>query len=148
VKQNPLRKLHALGQSVWLDYIRRDLMSSGELRRLIEQDGLCGITSNPAIFESSITGSRDYDADIRTMTRQGKSALAIYEALSQRDTQTAADEFRPVYESTDAADGYVSLEVNPHLARDTHGRSRKRAACGPRCTGPMSSSRCQPRPKG
>lgn len=121
MKGNPLRKLHALGQSIWLDYIRRDLIGSGELRRLIEEDGLCGITSNPAIFEDSITRSHDYEEDIRALAHQGRSALAIYEALSQHDVQRAADEFRPVYDSMDAADGYVSLEVNPHLARDTHG---------------------------
>jgi transaldolase len=121
MKDNPLRKLHALGQAIWLDYIRRDLISSEKLRRLIEEDGLCGITSNPAIFERSISGSRDYDADIRAMTLQGKGVMAIYEALSQCDVQNAADEFRSMYEMTDAADGYVSLEVNPHLARDTLG---------------------------
>ena len=121
MKENSLRKLQALGQSLWLDYIRRDLISSGELRRLIAEDGLRGITSNPAIFEKSITGSRDYDEDIRAMALQGKGAMAIYEALSQSDVQRAADEFRPLYDSTDAADGYVSLEVNPHLAHDTVG---------------------------
>ncbi len=121
MKENSLRKLQALGQSLWLDYIRRDLISSGELRRLIAEDGLRGITSNPAIFESSITGSHEYDEDIRAMAHQGKGAMAIYEALSQGDVQRAADEFRPVYDSTEAADGYVSLEVNPHLAHDTHG---------------------------
>ncbi len=121
MKENPLRKLQALGQSVWLDYIRRDLISSGELRRLMAEDGLRGITSNPAIFKKSITGSHDYDADIRAMALQGKSVMEIYEALSQWDVQRAADEFRPVYDSTNAADGYVSLEVNPHLAHDTHG---------------------------
>ena len=121
MKESPLRKLHALGQSIWLDYIRRDLMSSGDLRRLIAQDELRGITSNPAIFEKSITGSHDYDEDIRSMALQGKGIMAIYEAVSQDDVQRAADEFRIVYDSTDAADGYVSLEVNPHLAHDTHG---------------------------
>ena len=120
-KEQPLRKLQALGQSLWLDYIRRDLISSGELRRLIAEDGLRGITSNPAIFEKSITDSRDYDEDIRAMAHQGKGDMEIYEALSQRDVQRAADEFRTLYESTDAADGYVSLEVNPHLAHDTPG---------------------------
>ena len=121
MKENPLLKLRTLGQSIWLDYIRRDLISSGELRRLIEQDGLRGITSNPAIFEHSITGSDVYNEDIRAMAHQGKSVMEIYEALSQGDVQRAADEFRPLYDSTDAADGYVSLEVNPHLAHDAHG---------------------------
>ena len=121
MKENPLLTLHALGQSIWLDYIRRDLISSGELRRLITADGLRGITSNPAIFEHSITGSDEYNEDIRAMAHHGKSVMEIYEALSQGDVQRAADEFRPLYDSTDAADGYVSLEVNPHLAHDAHG---------------------------
>ena len=121
MKENPLLKLHALDQSIWLDYIRRDLISSGELRRLIAEDGLRGITSNPAIFEHSITGSDEYNEDIRAMAHHGKSVMEIYEALSQGDVQRAADEFMPLYDSTNAADGYVSLEVNPHLAHDAPG---------------------------
>jgi transaldolase len=118
---NPLKKLGTLGQSIWLDYIRRDLITNGQLRRLIEDDGLRGMTSNPSIFEKAIVESHDYDADILAMVREGKAAGEIYETLSRRDVQSAADEFRPVYESTDGSDGYVSLEVNPHLAHDTHG---------------------------
>ena len=121
MKENHLKQLGRFGQSIWLDYIRRDLIATGELRRLIEEDGLRGMTSNPAIFEKAITGSHDYDEDIRTMALEGKDCLAIYEALSQRDVQDAADEFRPVYDETDGQDGYVSLEVNPHLAHDTNG---------------------------
>lgn len=121
MKENPLLKLHALGQSIWLDYIRRDLISSGELSRLIAKDGLRGITSNPAIFEHSITGSDEYNEDIRAMAHHEKSVMEIYEELSQGDVQRAADVFRPLYDSTDAADGYVSLEVNPHLAHDARG---------------------------
>ena len=121
LKENHLKQLGTLGQSIWLDYIRRDLIVSGELRRLIEEDGLRGMTSNPSIFEKAIAGSRDYDNDIRTMALDGKDCKAIYEALSQRDVQGAADEFRPVYEETDGKDGFVSLEVNPHLAYDTNG---------------------------
>jgi hypothetical protein len=117
MKDNPLRKLGRLGQSIWLDYIRRDLIVSGELRRLIEEDGLRGMTSNPSIFEKAIAGSHDYDEDIRVMVLEGKGVKAIYEALSQRDVQSAADEFRPLYDKTEGIDGYVSLEVNPHLAR-------------------------------
>ena len=120
MKNNPLKQLGTLGQSIWLDYIRRDLIASGELRRLIEEDGLRGMTSNPAIFEKAIAESHDYDEDIRAMALEGKDAKAIYEALSQRDVQSAADEFRPLYDRTDGKDGYVSLEVNPHLAHDTH----------------------------
>lgn len=118
---NPLKRAGGLGQSLWLDYIRRDLMLGGELRRLIEEDGLRGMTSNPAIFEKAIANSREYDADIQALALKGKDAQAIYESLSQRDVQAAADEFRPLYDRTDGQDGYVSLEVNPHLARDTRG---------------------------
>ena len=121
MKHNPLKQLEALGQSIWLDYIRRDLITSGDLRRLIEQDGLRGMTSNPAIFEKAIATSHEYDADIQDMAAQGKAALQIYEALSQRDVQSAADEFRPLYDRTDGQDGYVSLEVSPRLAHDTDG---------------------------
>ena len=121
MKNNPLIALGTLGQSIWLDYIRRDLISSGELRRLIEEDGLRGITSNPAIFEKAIAGNKDYDEDIVAMALDGKNAKDMYEALSQRDVQSAADEFRPLYDNTDGRDGYVSLEVNPHLAHDTAG---------------------------
>jgi len=121
MKDNPLKKLAALGQSIWLDYIRRNLMASGELRRLIEDDGLRGMTSNPSIFEKAIVESHDYDEDIRAMVLDGKGVKEIYEALSQRDVQSAADNFRPEYDMTEGKDGYVSLEVNPHLAHDTTG---------------------------
>jgi transaldolase len=116
-----LKKLGTFGQSIWLDYIRRDLIANGELRRLIEEDGLRGMTSNPSIFEKAIAESHIYDQDIRDMALKKKDVKAIYEAISQRDVQNAADEFRSVYEKTDGKDGYVSLEVNPHLAHDTKG---------------------------
>jgi transaldolase len=121
MSSNPLKQLGTLGQSIWLDYIRRDLMSSGGLRRLIEEDGLRGMTSNPSIFEKAIVESHDYDEDIRAMALKGKDAEATYETISQRDVQSAADEFRLLYDRTDGQDGYVSLEVNPHLAHDTKG---------------------------
>ena len=121
MKENPLIKLESLGQSVWLDYIRRDLFSSGKLRRLIDDDGLRGMTSNPSIFENAIAESNIYDQDIRDIALKKKDVKEIYETLSQRDVQSAADEFRSVYEKTDGKDGYVSLEVNPHLAYDTKG---------------------------
>ncbi|MGA1992276.1 MAG: transaldolase family protein, partial [Bryobacteraceae bacterium] len=118
---NSLRQLGTLGQSIWLDYIRRDLIACGGLQLLIAEDGLRGMTSNPSIFEKAIAESNEYDEDIRAMAHAGKSAEAIYESLSQRDVESAADEFRPLYDSTDGKDGYVSLEVNPHLAHDTNG---------------------------
>ena len=121
MNDNPLKQLGTLGQSIWLDYIRRDLIAGGRLRRLIEEDGLRGMTSNPSIFEKAIADSHDYDGDIQAMARAGKDTKAIYETLSQRDVQNAADEFRPLYDRTDGKDGYVSLEVNPHLAHDTNG---------------------------
>ncbi|MDQ5767799.1 transaldolase [Thiothrix subterranea] len=121
MKNNPLNQLATFGQSIWLDYIRRDLISSGELQRLIEDDDLRGITSNPAIFEKAITDSHAYDTAIRDLAQQGSSAEAIYETLSQQDVQSAADAFRPLYTRTNGKDGYVSLEVNPHLAHNTDG---------------------------
>ena len=119
---NPLKDLLKFGQSVWLDYIRRDLITSGELRRLINQDGLRGMTSNPAIFEKAIAGSTDY-ADILASLRgrNDLDAKARYEIIAIRDIQDAADLLRPVYEESKRRDGYVSLEVSPYLARDTQG---------------------------
>jgi len=121
MKSNPLKQLGTLGQSIWLDYIRRDLIAKGELRRLIEEDGLRGMTSNPSIFEKAIADSHDYDDDIRAMALAGKGVAAIYETLSQHDVQSAADVFKPLYDKTEGKDGFVSLEVNPHLAHDTEG---------------------------
>jgi transaldolase len=120
-KKNALLELAKLGQSIWLDYTRRDLILSGKVRQLIEKDGLRGMTSNPSIFEKAIVGSKLYEEDVRAMTFDGQSPKMIYETLSQRDVQGAADEFRSVYDETHARDGYVSLEVNPHLAHDTKG---------------------------
>jgi transaldolase len=118
---NSLRTIQEYGQSIWQDYIRRKMILSGDLRELIENDGIRGVTSNPAIFESVIDGSRDYDDDISTMALQGRSATEIYESLTVRDVQMAADLFRPLYDCTDGRHGFVSLEVNPHLARDVNG---------------------------
>lgn len=118
---NPLLELEALGQSVWIDFIRRGMNSSGELRRLIEQDGVSGVTSNPSIFEKAIAESHDYDDAIHALTIQGKKAMEIYERLAIEDIQMVADLLRPTYERTDRQDGFVSLEVSPALAYDTTG---------------------------
>lgn len=118
---NPLQQLAALGQSVWLDYIHRDMFASGQLRRLIDEDALSGMTSNPAIFEKAIGHGDAYDAQLAQLASEGRPALSIYEAIAQSDVGHAADELRRVYERTGGVDGYVSLEVNPHLARDTGG---------------------------
>ncbi len=120
---NPLLELSRYGQSVWLDYIRRSLLEGGELKRLIEEDGLSGVTSNPSIFEKAITGSSDYAAAIRALV-QGEGAAgakSLYEALAIEDIRQAATILDPVYQATDRRDGYVSLEVSPHLASDTEG---------------------------
>jgi transaldolase len=117
--ENPLLTLESFGQSLWMDFIRRDTVTSGELKRLIEQDGISGVTSNPSIFEKAIGGSHDYDDQIRNLARQGKSSDDIYQAVTIQDIQMAADVFRPVYNRTHGGDGFVSLEVSPRLAHDT-----------------------------
>lgn len=121
MNNNPLKKLETLGQSIWLDYIRRDLITSGDLLKQIENDGLRGMTSNPAIFQKSIAESNLYDSEIRDLAAHNKEINTIYEEISQKDVQHAADVFRPLYDKTKGDDGYVSLEVNPHLANNTKG---------------------------
>jgi len=117
---NPLLQLVDYGQSVWLDYIRRGLITSGELERLVRDDGLRGITSNPTIFEKAIAGSTDYSAALEELQRRRDlDPMGLYEQLAVRDIQDAADVLRPVYEKTRRRDGYVSLEVSPYLSRDT-----------------------------
>ena len=116
---NPLEQLSQLGQSVWYDNIERKLITSGELRRLIDEDDLRGVTSNPAIFEKAISGSDLYEDQLRELVAADASPMDIYEALAIRDIQSAADELLRVYEKTDALDGYVSLECSPLLAHDT-----------------------------
>jgi transaldolase / glucose-6-phosphate isomerase len=118
---NPLKQLQAFGQSIWLDYIRRDLLTGGELQRLIGEDGLRGMTSNPAIFEKAIAGSGQYQGFLDSLAnRSDLDAKGRYELLALRDIQDAADLLRPVYQSTRKRDGYVSLEVSPYLANDTN----------------------------
>ena len=116
---NPLVELSKLGQSVWYDNIERKLITSGELRRLIDEDELRGVTSNPAIFEKAISGSDLYEDQIAQLMAQDAAAADIFEALAIQDIQTAADELLRVYEKTDSLDGYVSLECSPLLANDT-----------------------------
>ena len=117
---NPLQKLADYGQSIWFDYIRRSLITSGELARLIADDGLTGMTSNPSIFEKAITGSTDYADSLAELQKQTVlDAMTMYERLAIPDIQAAADAFRPTYEKTGFRDGYVSLEVSPFLAADT-----------------------------
>jgi transaldolase / glucose-6-phosphate isomerase len=117
--ENPLKELAKYGQSVWLDYIRRNLLSTGELARLIKEDGLRGVTSNPSIFEKAISGSTDYTQALEELRKSGLDAPAIYERLAVKDIQDAADLLRIVYDQTSRRDGYVSLEVSPYLANKT-----------------------------
>ena len=121
-KSNPLRDLLRYGQSVWLDYIRRSLITSGELRHLLDEDGLRGVTSNPSIFEKAITGSTDYGDFLTELEKNSDlDAKARYEQLAIRDIQDTADQLKPIYQASKKRDGYVSLEVSPYLARDTRG---------------------------
>jgi len=117
--ENPLKQLARFGQSIWLDYIRRSLMTSGDLRRMVEEDGLGGMTSNPSIFEKAMGGAEyaDYLAELRK--DKTLDAKGIYEGLAIRDIQDAADVLRPVYDRTKRHDGYVSMEVSPNLAYKT-----------------------------
>jgi transaldolase / glucose-6-phosphate isomerase len=118
--KNPLRQLLDYGQSMWLDYIRRDLFTTGKLKQLITEDGLRGMTSNPSIFEKAIGDSSLYDDILHALASQKDlSTTAIYEQIAIRDIQDAADALRPVHEESKFRDGYVSLEVSPYLARKT-----------------------------
>lgn len=115
---SPVKRLHEFGQSPWLDFIQRGFLESGGLGRMIRDRGVSGVTSNPVIFENAIAHTEDYRAEIERLARTGRSANEIYESLILEDVRTAADLLRPVYRGTDGADGFVSLEVSPHLARD------------------------------
>lgn len=116
---NPLLELNSFGQSIWLDYIRRDFVTGDGLAKLIAEDGLTGMTSNPAIFEKAIGGGNEYAPAIRALKSKGLDAMGLYEALAIEDIRSAADRLRPVFEASDGRDGYVSLEVSPYLANDT-----------------------------
>ena len=119
---NPLHELSAAGQSPWLDFVRRTLITSGELQRLLD-DGITGVTSNPSIFGKAIGGSTDYDEDVTRIASDGRDhgPLEVFETLAIVDIQMAADVLRPLYDTTEGRDGFVSFEVEPRLARDTAG---------------------------
>ncbi|HET7117566.1 MAG TPA: transaldolase [Hanamia sp.] len=118
---NNLQQIHDLGQSIWLDSFDRKLMDSGELQKLIDEDSLCGITSNPSIFEKAVSSSSDYDDDVRKLASEGKNNEEIFFGFAASDIQRAADILKPVYDEAKGTDGFVSLEVSPHLANDTDG---------------------------
>ncbi len=118
---NPLRDLEQCGQSVWLDSISRDLLGSGTFARLIQQDGITGVTANPSIFEKAIVGTHDYDNSIHDLARSGYSPIQIYERMAIQDVGAAADLLRPVYDKCEGCDGFASIEVSPDLAYNTDG---------------------------
>ncbi len=120
MNKNPLIGLNEIGQSVWLDNLSRNLIRSGELKRLIDEDGVSGITSNPTIFQKAISGSADYDSSLRRMIDRGvKDEKELFLGLAMEDISDAADLLRPAYQSTNGLDGFVSIEVSPDLAYDT-----------------------------
>jgi transaldolase len=123
--RNPLLALRKAGQSVWLDYIHRNLLQSGELRRLVVEDGLSGVTSNPTIFEKAISESPDYDASFVRLRAKRASVTEAYETLVAEDITAACDILRPVFDQTGGADGFVSVEVSPLLAHDADGTVRE-----------------------
>ena len=117
--QNPIHKIQELGQSIWMDNLSRNLIESGDLKTMIHQDGIRGITSNPAIFQKAIAGNEIYDADIESGIRAHKSVMDIYESLIFDDIRDACDIFLPLYHESHGEDGFVSIEVPPTIANDT-----------------------------
>lgn len=117
--ENRVKKIHEFGQSIWLDFIDRNIIQTGNLKKLIDEDGVRGVTSNPAIFEKAITGSSDYDADISELADKTDNNEEIFFGVAIKDIQAAADIFKGVYEESKGGDGYVSLEVSPFLALKT-----------------------------
>ena len=115
---NPLRELHKFGQSFWYDSLSRDMIANGDLKRMVEDDGLRGITSNPTIFQQAIASSSLYDETIEREGRKGKNKEEIFDVIAQKDIQDACDILRPVYDASHGADGFISLEENPHIAHD------------------------------
>lgn len=123
--KNQIFEITAIGQSIWMDNLSRDLIESGQLKQMIAEDGIRGITSNPAIFEKAIAGNAIYDGDIEAGIKAGKSVLEIYESLTFEDIRNACDIFLPVYQETQGLDGYVSIEVPPTIAKDTESTIRE-----------------------
>jgi len=121
MKSNKVKEIHDFGQSIWLDFFDRKIMNNGELQKLIDDDGLSGITSNPSIFEKAINSSADYDEDISNLAGGQKSDEEIFFGFAIRDIKRAADILKPVFEASKGQDGFVSLEVSPHLAHNTQG---------------------------
>ncbi len=125
MKENNVKQIHDFGQSIWLDFINREIMNSGEFKKLIEEDGIRGVTSNPSIFEKAINGSDDYQKDILKYASEGESNEEIFFSMAIKDIQSAADFLKPIFNESKGGDGFVSLEVSPLLARDTEGTIRQ-----------------------
>lgn len=121
MKQHKIKEIKDLGQSIWLDFFDREIMNSGRLKNLIEEDGISGVTSNPSIFEKAISAGSDYDEDINILSQTKKDYDDIFFSLAVKDIKRAADLFKPTYKKSGGEDGFVSLEVSPHLAYDTEG---------------------------
>jgi transaldolase/glucose-6-phosphate isomerase len=120
MRENPIKKLWGINQSIWLDNLSRNLIMSGELKRLIDEDGVTGVTSNPTIFQKAISGSRDYDASLKALLRQGiRDEKELFLGLAMEDISRAAEIFWPVYRRSGGMDGFISIEVSPDLAYDT-----------------------------
>ena len=118
---NKVKRIHEFGQSIWLDFIDRKIMNNGDLKKLIDEDGIRGVTSNPEIFEKAISASDDYNVDISELSHIKNNNDEIFYAIAVKDIQRVADFFKPIYDGIEGEDGFVSLEVSPHLARDTDG---------------------------
>ncbi|ASU36641.1 transaldolase [Mucilaginibacter xinganensis] len=125
METNKVKQIHSFGQSIWLDFIDRAIISSGKLQKLVDEDGVRGVTSNPAIFEKAITSSSDYDNDIRTLAKESKTNEELFFGLAISDIQNAAKLFEGVYNDSKSVDGYVSLEVSPFLALDAEGTAKQ-----------------------
>src|SRR4051812_28739045 len=116
---NLIKQIQEIGQCIWLDFFDREILNSGKLKKMIDEDGIGGVTSNPSIFEKAISGSSDYDEDLRSLIETERNYDVIFFNLAVKDIKRAADLFEPVYKKTNGNDGFVSIEVSPHLAHDT-----------------------------
>ncbi|OQP64194.1 transaldolase [Niastella vici] len=119
MSDNKIKQIQDFGQRIWLDFFDREILNSGKLKKMIEEDGIGGVTSNPSIFEKAISSSSDYDEDLRSLIQTKRSYDVIFFSLAVKDIKRAADLFKPVYKETNGLDGFVSIEVSPHLAHDT-----------------------------
>jgi len=126
--QNKIKQIQSFGQSIWLDFFDREILHSGKLKQMIKEDGISGVTSNPSIFQKAISSSSEYDEDIRLLFHSKRSYDVVFFSLAVKDIKQAADLFKPTFKKTNGLDGFVSIEVSPHLAHDTEGTIRQAKA--------------------